>query len=246
MERNLLILFEEKIFPETLKVAVDIATKTGMTLKIFAPKLEEEVKKHLSGKAQFLSYEGDPEEVIEKENPFLVVLPRPKIAPIVHAFKKPWSEKIAEGDDKHNYLLVQEGAKEIRKVLFYVDRDISSESYVRTVYEFLTQWGVNFEFTTVFDERYFELLIKKEHPEQEAKELLGKMFEDYTKAVREKLKKILGLEKTEILPLKGEVRKTLPYFAKTHGYDLLVLSHAYEDKNELIENSETSVAIFKN
>ncbi|HIP98363.1 MAG TPA: universal stress protein [Aquifex aeolicus] len=246
MGQNLLILFKERIFRETLDVGMDLAAKTGMKVKIFAPKLEEEVKKHLSGKAELFSYEGDPKEIIERENPFLVVLPRPKIAPIVHAFKKPWSEKIAEGDDKHNYLLVQEGAKEIKKVLFYVDRDLSSENYIRTVYGLLTQWGVDFKFTTVFDERYFELLIKKEHPEEEAKELLRRMFEDYVKAVRERLKKILGLEKIEILSLKGEVRKTLPYFAKTHGYDLLVLSHAYEDKNELIENSETSVAIFKN
>jgi flagellar biosynthesis component FlhA len=136
--------------------------------------------------------------------------------------------------------------EQIKKVLFYVDRDSASEDYIKTVYQFFTRWGVDFEFTTVFNDRYFELLIKKEHPEQEAKEILGKMFEDYVTAVREKIKKTLGLERVEILPLKGEPRKTLPYFAKTHGYDLVVLSHAYEDKNEIIENSETSVAVFKN
>jgi len=54
------------------------------------------------------------------------------------------------------------------------------------------------------------------------------------------------LENVEILPLKGEVGKTLPYFAKKHGYDLLIISHAYDTKDELIENSETSVGVFKN
>ena len=246
MGQNLLILFRERIYPEPLKVGRDIADKTGMELKVFAPGLEEEVKRYLQGPVQFLKGVEEPEEAVEREYPFLAILPRPRIAPIIHAFKKPWSEKLAQRDERHNYLLVQEGTEQIKKVLFYVGRDGASEDYIKTVYQFLTRWGVAFEFTTVFNDRYFELLIKKEHPEQEAKEILGKMFEDYVKAVREKIKKTLGLERVEILPLKGEPRKTLPYFAKTHGYDLVVLSHAYEDKNEIIENSETSVAVFKN
>ncbi len=249
MEKTLLVLFRDEIFPEVLSVASDIATKLQLGVKVFAsdiPPQELESKLPSGGRFEVIRGGGNFEEILEKENPFLTLLPRPKVSPIVHAFKKPWSEKLVESTDRWNFLLVEQGMGKIKKALLYVDRDKASDTYIRTTYEFLQRWGVEFEFTTVFDERSFELLIKKEHPEQEAKELLGKMFEDYISAVREKIKKALGLKRVEILPLKGEVRKTLPYFAKMHGYDLVVISHAYEDKNELIENSETSVAVFKN
>ncbi|HIO41666.1 MAG TPA: universal stress protein [Aquifex sp.] len=248
MTENLLILFKEKIFNEVLSVAKDIATKFQLKVKVYTQDIPQEELEKISQKWDFdvVSSSEDFETILEKERPFLTLLPRPKVSPIVHAFVKPWSEKLVESTDRWNFLLVEQGMEKIKKVLLYVDRDTSSDNYIRSTYEFLKKWGVDFEFVTVFDERYFELLIKKEHPEQEAKELLGRMFEDYISAVREKIKKVLQLEKVEILPLKGEVRKTLPYFAKVHKYDLLVISHAYEDKNELIENSETSVAVFKN
>lgn len=248
MEKNLLILFKEKVFNEVLSVASDIASKFQLKVKLYAQDVPNEELENISQKWNFevIKSSEDFETILEKENPFLALLPRPKVSPIVHAFVKPWSEKLVESTDRWNFLLVEQGMEKIEKVLLYVDRDKTSDNYLRFAYEFLKKWGVNFEFVTVFDERYFELLIKKEHPEQEAKELLGRMFEDYISAVRERIKKVLQLEKVEILPLKGEVRKTLPYFAKVHKYDLLVISHAYEDKNELIENSETSIAVFKN
>jgi len=134
----------------------------------------------------------------------------------------------------------------LKKALLYVDRDNCSENYIRNAYKFLTSLGIDFKFTTIFDENYFEFLLKKEHPEMEAKEILGGMFEDYIAAVREKIKKALNLEQVEILPLKGEERKSLPYFAKLHNYDLLVISQAIQDRDEVIQNSETSLAIFEN
>lgn len=249
MDKILLVLFKDEIFSEVLSVAFDIATKLQLEVKVLATDIPpEELEKKLpsEGKFKIIREGGSFEEILERETPFLTLLPRPKVAPIVHAFKKPWSEKLVESTDRWNFLLVEQGTERVKKALLYVDRDTASDTYIRTTYEFLRKWGMEFEFTTVFDERYFELLIRKEHPEQEAKELLGRMFEDYIQAVRERIKKALQLEKVEILPLKGEVRKTLPYFAKLHGYDLLVISHAYEDKNELVENSETSVAVFKN
>ena len=244
----MLILFKEKVFNEVLSVASGIALKFQLKVKLYAQDVPNEELENISQKWNFevIKSSEDFETILEKENPFLALLPRPKVSPIVHAFVKPWSEKLVESTDRWNFLLVEQGMEKIEKVLLYVDRDKTSDNYLRFAYEFLKKWGVNFEFVTVFDERYFELLIKKEHPEQEAKELLGRMFEDYISAVRERIKKVLQLEKVEILPLKGEVRKTLPYFAKVHKYDLLVISHAYEDKNELIENSETSIAVFKN
>jgi len=244
----LLILFKDRVFPEVLEVGLEIAEKTGWELEVFAKELPaEELKKHLPPGVDIpIITGGNFEEVLEREKPYLALLPRPKVSPFIHIFKKPWSEKLVESTDRWNFLLIQEGSEKIEKALLYVDRDIASENYIRETYDFLTRWGVEFHFVTVFDERYYEVYIKKEHPEQEARELLGQMFEDYVEAVRRKIKEALGLEKVEIIPLKGEVRKTLPYFAKRHRYDLLVFPHAHPDKVELIENSETSVAVFKN
>jgi len=247
---KLLILFKDKIFPEPIEVGRFIVDRLKADWKIYCTECDKgELNrlKELLGDAEVpVEVEGDFKEILEREKPFLTLLPKPSIAPLLHAFRKPWSEKLVEEDEEHNFILVREGKPSIKKVLFYIDRDAAGENYIRTVYEFLKKLGVEFKFTTVFDERYYVFLLKKEHPEQEARELLGKMFEDYIQEVREKIEKILELENVEILPLKGEVGKTLPYFAKKHGYDLLIISHAYDTKDELIENSETSVGVFKN
>ena len=251
MGKKLLLIFRNKVYPELLTVAKELVSKLEAQLKVYlfeSGGIEnlERLLKEEGITAEVLKGEGDITEILSSENPYLVLMPKPKISPLVHAFKKPWSESIAENNEGYNFLLVQEGFSEIKKVLLYVDRDNASDEYIRETYQFLKTWGVEFEFTTIFDERYFALLIKKEHPEEEAKELLGRMFEDYIQAVRERIKKVLNLNEVEILPLKGEVGKTLPFFAKRHGYDLIVISHAYDAKNELIENSETCVAVFKN
>jgi hypothetical protein len=246
---KLLILFKDKIFKEPIEVGKFIVDRLKVDWKIYCSKCGEEERKKLNellGESEVpVEFGGDMEEILEKERPFLTVIPKPDVSPLIHAFRKPWSEKLVEDNEEYNFLLVKEGNPSIDKVLLYVDRDSSSEDYIRNTYQFLTKLGVEFKFTTVFDERYFILLLKKEHPEQEAKELLRKMFEDYINQVREKIEKTLGLEKVEILLLKGEVGKTLPYFAKKHGYNLLVISHAYDTKKELVENSETSVAVFR-
>jgi hypothetical protein len=247
---KLLVLLKGKVCREPIEVGEFIAKRLGADWKIYCLKCKAEELNRLKEISKELKVSIETadklEEILKKENPFLTILQKPNVSPIVHAFKKPWSEKVVEKCNEYNFLIVKEGNPSINKVLFYVDRDTASENYIKTVYEFLTKLGVEFKFTTVFDERYFIVLLQKEHPEQEARELLGKMFEDYINQVREKIEKILGLKKVEILPLKGEVGKTLPYFAKKHGYNLLVISHAFETKNELIENSETSVALFKN
>ena len=250
MEKKIVLLFREKIYSEVLEMAKELVERLKAKAEIYLFNLEEEDKlrkelARLGFKAEVKQGE-EIEEILQKEKPYLVLLPKPEISPIVHAFKKPWSEKIAEDYEGYNFLLVQEGIFKVKKALLYVDRDSSSENYIKESYNFLKTWGVDFEFATVFDERYFAFLIKKEHPEGEARELLGKMFEDYINAVRERIKRVLKLQEVEILPLKGEVGKTLPYFAKRHGYDLVVISHAYDTKDELIENSETCVAVFKN
>jgi len=250
MGKKFLIIFRKEVFEEPLLVAKQIQEKTGGEVVIYTPEELKENLEKLKGdlklKAEIFTSDEAPEEIIEKEKPFLVILPRKRIAPLIHAFKKYWSEKLIEDSEKYNFLLVEQGFSEIKRVLLYVDRDKASERYIKTIYEFFKTLEVDFEFTTVFDERYFALLIKKEHPEMEAKQILEEMVEEYIKAVRKKLKETLHLEKVDIVPLKGEIQKALPFYAKLHRYDLLVISHAYDTKEELIENSETSVAVFEN
>ena len=253
MADKLLILFKEEIFPPLLAQGKLIAEKLRLEPLIYCTGCGEQILNSLKEELQKLNFQAevestdlDPEEVLEKEKPYLTLLPKFELNPIAHAFKKPWSEKLAIELEKFNLLLLRVDSPKIQKALLYVDRDNSSDNYIRNAYKFLTALGVEFKFTTIFDERYYELLIKKEHPELEAKEILGRMFEDYINAVREKIKKALNLEHVEILPLKGEERKSLPYFAKLHNYDLLVISHAHNDKDEIVQNSETSLAIFEN
>jgi len=250
MDGKFLIILRKDIFKEPLLVAKQIQEKLDGEFVVYVTEdLKQQAEKLVkeTGLRTTLSISDEAlEDVIEKEKPFLVILPRKRMSPIMHAFKKYWSESLVESFSSYNFLLVEEGFPEIKRALLYVDRDTAGENYIKNAYLFLKKLNVEFEFVTVFDERYYTLLIKKEHPEQEARQILGNMFEDYINAVREKIKKVLNLEKVEILPIKGEVHKALPYYVKVHKYDLLVISHVYDTKEELIENSETSVAVFEN
>jgi len=253
MGDKLLILFKEEFFPSLLEVAKYISDKLELEAVVYCLHCEESKLSEIKGILESLNFSArleladlDPEEVLEQERPYLTLLPKFEVNPIAHAFKRPWSEKLVMETENVNLLLLKVENPRLKKALLYVDRDNCSENYIRNAYKFLTSLGADFKFTTIFDEKYFELLIKKEHPETEAKEILGRMFEDYISAVREKIKKALNLEHVDILPLKGEERKSLPYFAKFHNYDLLVISQAIQDRDEVIQNSETSLAIFKN
>ncbi|NPB05600.1 MAG: hypothetical protein GXO08_04380 [Aquificae bacterium] len=253
MAKKLLVLLKDRVFPEVLREAKRISDRLGFAVEVYClrcggDRVREllEVLNSLQLTTEVKGSDRPPKEVLVEERPYLTLLPKPRLNPLAHAFKKPWSEKLAEEVDEFNLYLVEEGLDEPRRALLYADRDRSSEAYLREAYRFLSALGVEFKFVTVFDERYYELLIKKEHPEVEAKEILGRMFTDYVNAVREKVKRALGLERVELIPLKGEEGRTLPYFARTHGFDLLAVSHAVESKEEIVENSETHLLLFKN
>jgi len=228
-------------------VASDIASKIPAEVKIFIKDVPKEELNALSTEGrefQIFPTDEDFEKILERENPYLTLLPRPKVDPLLHTFKKPWSESLVESTDRWNFLLVQQETEKISKALLYADRDKTTETYLRSAYEFLTAWGIEFHFVTVFDEEHFEILLKKEHPEQEAKELLGHLLEEYIAAVRNRIEKVLQLEKVELITLKGAVGRELPLFAKKHRFDLVVFPHNLDQKEELVENSQTSLAAF--
>lgn len=246
-------IFKRKFFENLVPLLGELKIKLPAEVKIyfvdFSSKEIEKAKeflKRFSLEKNIVLTGEDIEDILKKENPYLVVLPRPKMNPLLHAFKKAWSEKEVEETSDYNFLLIDEGTTEIKKALVYVDTENTSENYIREVYNFLTRLKIEFKFFTVFDEHYYEFLIKKDHPETEARQILGQMFEDYVHEVMEKIKKALSLEHVEVISTKGELRKALPFFAAYHRFDIFFISHSLEDKDAIVENAQTSVGIFKN
>lgn len=247
MEGVLLILFKDKVFPNLLSLGREIAERLSLKVSVFAsevPKGElEGILEPFKG-FEIVSEDGDFLEVIERVDPYLVLLPRPRISPLVHAFKKPWSEALVEETDRWNFLLVWEDAERIERVLVYTDRENCREGYLNEVYQFLTEWGVEFKFVTVFDEEAVDILIEREYPEEEAKEILGKIFEDYISSVRNCIKENLGLEEVDLIPLKGDTVRSLDFFAVRHKWDLVILPHGVENKADFAESLQTSIGLF--
>ena len=247
MKDVLLILFKDKVFPNLLSLGKEIEERLSLKVAVFASEVpKEELEKVLKNFRSFeiISETDEFLEVIERVDPYLVLLPRPRISPLVHAFKKPWSEALVEETDRWNFLLVWEDTERIKSALVYTDRANCFEGYLKGVYKFLTNWGLEFKFVTVFDEEAVDILIEREYPEEEAKEILGKIFEDYISSIRKCIKEKIGLEEVDLIPLKGDTIRSLDFFAVKHKWDLVILPHSVRNKSDFVESLQTSLGLF--
>jgi len=249
------IFFQEKsVNFNNLKVVKKIAQKLDKKLLLLLINVPEEEKQKVLVFLQDtgidyeiknqMEFESAKEE-IKREKPDLLVLTQEKISPLEHIFRITSSEKFVKEFEDINILMLLEDVDDIKKVLINVDKETSSSFYIKSTYLFVKKLGVEFDFITSFYESFYEYRLKKTHPDEEAKQLVLDLFKEHVEIVKRKLAESLEGEKVELIVIKGDPKKEIPYFARRKKYDLLIINEDIDDRESYIENSETSVGIFK-
>ena len=251
---TIIFYLQEKVNFNNLHIVKNIASKLQKKLiLLFVDTPQEEKEKAIS----LISSNGINFEVknqieealikeeINKEKPDLLILTREKISPLEHIFKTPETEKFIDSIKNIDILLLQDDATKLEKILINIDKETSTPSYIKSTYEFAKKLEVQFDFVTSFYESYYEVSLIKTHPEEEAKQIVKDLFKEHVETVKDKIARALGKEKIELIVIKGDPKKEVPYYARRKEYDLLIINENIEDKDSYIENSEMSVGIFK-
>ncbi len=185
---------------------------------------------------------GEAKTFIDDFKPTLVMVTQEKVNPLIHVFKLTEAEKFVKGLNDFNILLLWEETQQIEKVLINLDYETTTEEYIKLAYEFASKISKEFDFIYSFYESFYENRLRKTHADEEAKKILIEMFEEHVHTLEEKIEKALG-KKMGLKVVKGDPKKEVPYYSRTHNYDLLVINQSIEDKESYIENTENSVAI---
>lgn len=245
---------EEKVSFNNLKVAKYIAEKLGKKLILLLVDIPEEDKEKIVKELSTNNIDFEirnqikPPEVKEKiteEKPDLLILTREKISLLKHIFKGSPSEKFVLSLENVDILLLQEDVEKIEKILINVDKETSTPFFISQSFEFANKISSDVKFITSFHESYYEISLQKTHPEDEAKKIVLELFNEHISIIKEKIAKALKGKKTELIIVKGDPKKEVPYYARRNGYDLLIINENIGNKESYIENSEMSVGIFK-
>ncbi|ACO04902.1 MAG TPA: hypothetical protein DEP48_05770 [Persephonella sp.] len=183
-------------------------------------------------------------EFVKSYSPDLLVLTKEKIDPLEHIFHHTYCEKILEEFESTNILALQEDTDTLKNGLIYVSKDHSTVDFIKSSKYFADRVLENYKFIYSFYEDFYEKRLVKTHTEGEAKQIIAEMFREHVDTVRSLIAKAVGEEKTELLVIKGDPKKEIPYYARKNNYDLLIFNRGVEDINSFIENSETSIGIF--
>ena len=251
---KIIFLQKDHLNLNNLKAVKDIAHKLDKKLIILLIDIPEEEKEkvkeilseskiHYEIKNQ-LEYDEAKEE-IKSEKPDLLVITQEKVSPLEHIFRTTSSEKLIKGFENIDILMLLEDVSSINKILINVDKETSTSFYIYSSYLFASKLNVEFDFITSFYESFYEYRLRKTHPDEEAKQLVADLFKEHLEVVRRKIADGLKGARAELLIIKGDPKKEIPYYARKKGYDLLIINENISDKESYIENSETSVAIFK-
>ncbi|WP_457642965.1 hypothetical protein [Persephonella sp.] len=255
MPVNKVIFFQkDHINFNNFQVVKDITRKLNKRLVLLLVDIPEEEKKKAEEqlRAENIDFElknqlefGEAKEHIKGEKPDLLVLTQEKISPLEHIFKLTSSEKLVKSFENIDILMLLEDTDRIEKVLINVDKETSTPYYISATYLFVKKLGVQFDYITSFYESFYEYRLRKTHPDEEAKQLVMELFKEHLEIVKRKIAEGLKGEKVELVVIKGDPKKEVPYYARRRGYDLLIVNENIENKESYIENSETSVGIFK-
>ncbi|WP_457621884.1 hypothetical protein [Persephonella sp.] len=181
---------------------------------------------------------------VKNYSPDLLVLTKEKIDPLEHIFHHTYCEKILEEFENTNIIALQEDKDTMKTGLIYVSKDNSTEDFIRSSKYFADRILEDYKFIYSFYEDFYEKRLVKTHTEGEAKQIIAEMFREHVETVRSIIARAVGEEKTELLVIKGDPKKEIPYYARKNNYDLLIFNRGVEDINSFIENSETSIGIF--
>ncbi len=181
---------------------------------------------------------------VKNYSPDLLVLTKERIDPLEHIFHHTYCEKILVEFKNTNILALQEDKKTLKNGLIYVSKDNSTVDFIKSSKYFADRILEDYRFIYSFYEDFYEKRLIKTHTEGEAKQIIAEMFREHVDTVRSLIAKAVGEEKTELLVIKGDPKKEIPYYARKNNYDLLIFNRGVEDIDSFIENSETSIGIF--
>ena len=251
---EIIFLQKENVNFNNLKVASFISQKLKKKLILFLVDIPENQKEKVKDQLFSLNIDfeirnqieyREAKDEIKAEKPDLFIITREKISPFEHIFKITSSERFIKGFEYIDILLLQEDCDKIEKILINVDRETSTLYYIKSAFTFAKKLGVGFQMITSFYEIFYENRLKKTHPDEEAKQLVADLFKEHVDAVKEKIARSLEGENVELIVIKGDPKKEIPYYARKNQYDLLIINEDIKEKESYIENSEMSVGIFK-
>ncbi len=238
---------------KNFSLAKEIAKKLGNGLYIVLVGFDEEEEKKIkeevekvcpNNKINSFSSFGEAKTFLEDFKPSLVMVSQEKIDPLVHVFKLTEAEKFIKGLNEFNILLLWEEAETADKVLINVDYETSTEKYIQIAYDFATKVSKEFTFIYSFYESFYEYRLMKTHADEEAKKLVAEMYKEHVSTVKSLIKRALNREDLPLLVIKGDPKKEVPYYSRTHKYDILLINQSIESKESYIENTENSIGIF--
>ncbi len=242
----------EKFNVDNFQVVKDIAEKLNANLFVFLLKIPDDIfiKLERELKKENINYQlksfGDIKSLkshLNSENPDIVILTEERINPLKHIFTHTHAEKLLKHVENYNIILLQENEDNIQKALIYVTKD-STEYYIKSSYEFLSKVVGKVSFLYSFFEDAYQVSIKKTHTEEEAEEILEMMFDEKKKEINAKIKEAIGDKPYKLITILGEPKKDINLFAKSKGYNFLIISNHVEDKKSFIENLQISLGIF--
>ncbi len=251
---KIIFLQKEKINFNNLKVVSFITKKLQKKLILLLIDIPENQKEKVKDQLFSLDIEfeirnqiefSEAKDEIKTEKPDLLIVTREKISPFEHIFKITSSERFIKGFENIDIILLQEDCDKLEKILINVDKETSTLYYIKSAYIFAKKLGVDFHMITSFYEVFYENRLRKTHPDEEARQLVAQLFKEHLDIVKEKIAKALEGEKVELIVAKGDPKKEVPYYARKHHYNLLIINEDIEEKESYIENSEMSVGIFK-
>ncbi|SNZ08174.1 hypothetical protein SAMN06265182_1196 [Persephonella hydrogeniphila] len=251
---KIIFLQQKKLNFNNLDVAIFISEKLQKKLILYLIDIPQEEKEKavsvLSSKDVDFDIKNQLEfdeatEEIEAEKPDLLIVTQEKISPLEHIFKITTSEKLVKKLENLDIIMLKEDEYRINKVLINIDKESSTPYYIKSAYLFASKLGVDFNMITSFYESFYENRLRKTHPDEEAKQLVAELFKEHIDTVKRKIAEALSGEEAELIIIKGDPKKEIPYYARTHEYDLLVINEDIKDRESYIENSETSISIFK-
>ncbi len=202
--------------------------------------LKEESFKFISS-----NLEETIKEILEEEDPYLIILHKKKVDPFISIISKPEYIKILDKFKKANFLFLDENAKKIEKVGVIIDfeEDVDYTQFLKEAYEISSILDGEPEFIFSFYEEYYEMALIKTHTEEEAKDIINQMRQEKVELIKTKLATALDGKPAKLKILSGDPKKRIPLYLHENKFDLAILSHNTNHLDNYVSNIEISIAI---
>lgn len=183
--------------------------------------------------------------ILEKENPDIIVFHKERLDPFKMIFTKPEYIKLSQTYKDQKFLFLDPSIENITKIGVVIDfpDDFDFTNFIKDSYKISKFFDSEIEYIFSFHEEYYEYALKKTHTEKEAKEIIKSMKEEKIEKIKETLAKALEGKNAKLKILEGEPKRVIPYYMIENKFDLAIISQSLKDVSHYIENIEISIGI---